>query len=79
MPNGEGAVGAAAYPVLARNARLLTAAYPVTLVVKGRNIMPSFASLMDDDQIAAVINFVRTHFGNDYQDNVSAADVKAAR
>ena len=30
-------------------------------------------------QIAAVVNYVRTHFGNDYGDAVTAADVRAAR
>jgi mono/diheme cytochrome c family protein len=35
--------------------------------------------MMDDDQIAAVVNYVRTHFGNDYKDAVTPADVKAVR
>ena len=41
--------------------------------------MPPFGRQLDDEQVAAVVNYVRTHFGNDYRDNVSAADVKAAR
>jgi len=79
MPNAEGAVGAGAYPALAKNGKLGTAAYPVFLVVNGRNAMPSFARLLDDGQIAAVVNYVRTHFDNDYKDAVSPADVKAVR
>ena len=37
-----------------------------------------FATLhLDDRQIAAVVNYVRSHFGNRYTDEVSAADVAA--
>ena len=32
--------------------------------------------MMSDDQVAAVVNYLRTHFGNDYQDEVTAEDVK---
>jgi mono/diheme cytochrome c family protein len=79
MPNGEGAVGAGAYPALARNAKLEAGGYPVFLVVNGQKAMPPFGSLLNDDQVAAVVNYVRSHFGNDYKDAVSASDVKAAR
>jgi mono/diheme cytochrome c family protein len=41
--------------------------------------MPPIGSMMSDDQVAAVVNYVRTHFGNQYRDAVSAADVKLAR
>ena len=41
--------------------------------------MPQFGGQMDDEQIAAVVNYVRTHFGNNYQDALTAADVKATR
>ena len=41
--------------------------------------MPPFARLMSDDQVAAVVNYVRTHFGNEYTDAVTAEDVKNAR
>jgi mono/diheme cytochrome c family protein len=34
---------------------------------------------MSDEQVAAVVNYVRTHFGNSYQDAVTAEDAKAAR
>ena len=29
--------------------------------------MPPFGEMMSDDQVAAVVNYVRTHFGNKYQ------------
>jgi mono/diheme cytochrome c family protein len=35
--------------------------------------------MLSDDQVAAVVNYVRTHFGNNYQDAVTAEDVKTAR
>jgi mono/diheme cytochrome c family protein len=35
--------------------------------------------MMSDDQIAAVVNYLRTHFGNSYSDAVTARDVQAAR
>jgi mono/diheme cytochrome c family protein len=41
--------------------------------------MPAFAAMMSDDQVAAVVNYLRTHFGNDYKDAVTAEDVKAVR
>jgi mono/diheme cytochrome c family protein len=79
MSAGEGAIGAGAYPALANNSKLRTRRYPVYLVVNGSKAMPPFGSLLDDEQVAAVVNYMRTHFGNDYKDSVSAADVKAAR
>jgi mono/diheme cytochrome c family protein len=35
--------------------------------------------MLSDDQVAAVVNYVRTHFGNIYDDAVTAQDVKAVR
>lgn len=79
MPAGEGAIGAGAYPALARNSKLEAGGYPVFVVVNGLKAMPPFGRQLDDEQVAAVVNYVRTHFGNAYRDPVSAADVKAAR
>jgi mono/diheme cytochrome c family protein len=79
MPTAEGASGAAAYPPLAADPRLRTARFPVSVVVRGSRAMPPFRDLLDDEQIAAVVNYVRTHFGNQYGDPVSPDDVKAAR
>jgi mono/diheme cytochrome c family protein len=79
MPGGVGAVGAGAYPALARNPKLAASGYPLFLVINGRKGMPPFAKLLADEQVAAVVNYVRTHFGNDFPDAVSAADARAAR
>jgi mono/diheme cytochrome c family protein len=78
MPNAKGAVGAGAYPALADNARLAAVLYPVAVVLNGQRAMPAFADL-SDEQIANVINYVRSHFGNHYKDVVTPATVKATR
>ena len=79
MGDAKGAEGAGSYPSLAGNASLVSGGYPVTVVVRGQRAMPPFGAMMSDDQIAAVVNYVRTHFGNNYTDPVTAEDVKAAR
>ena len=79
MPDAAGASGAGSYPSLAGNKNLEASGYPVYLVVKGRRGMPSFGDMMTDGQIAAVVNYVRTHFGNSYADTVTAKDVKDTR
>jgi cytochrome c5 len=79
MPDAKGAVGAGAYPALAKNENLETAAYPVSIVLKGQKAMPFFGMQLNDQQIADVVNYVRTHFGNKYKDKVKPEDVKALR
>jgi mono/diheme cytochrome c family protein len=79
MPGGVGAVGAGAYPALARNPKLATAGYPLFLVIHGRKGMPPFGRLLTDQQVAAVVNYIRSHFGNDFPDAVSDGDARAAR
>ncbi|HZQ40304.1 MAG TPA: cytochrome c [Rhizomicrobium sp.] len=79
MPNAQGGVGAGMYPALAKNPKLEVAGYPISVVVNGQKAMPAFGPMLSDQQIADVINYVRTHFGNNYKDAVKPADVKAAR
>lgn len=79
MPDAKGAKGAGFYPALAANPKLEASGYPTMVVVHGLNGMPPFADAMTDQQIADVINYVRTHFGNRYRDAVKPADVKAVR
>ena len=79
MPDAKGAEGAGHYPALASNPRLGSGGYPLYVVMKGRNGMPPLGDLMTDAQVADVINYVRTHFGNDYHDAVLPADVSALR
>ena len=79
MEDAKGAVGAGAYPALAKNARLAEPGYPVAVVLHGRKAMMPLGALLTDQQVADVVNYVRRNFGNKYKDKVSAADVKAAR
>ena len=79
MPGGVGAVGAGAYPALTNNPRLAVAGHALAMVIKGRKGMPPFGGLLNDQQVAAVVNYVRTHFGNDFRDEVTATDAQALR
>jgi mono/diheme cytochrome c family protein len=79
QPAATGAVGAGAYPALAHNEKLAVAGYPVALVLHGQKAMPPFGAFFTDRQVADVVNYVRTHFGNRYDDEVDEAAVKSAR
>ena len=79
MPDATGASGAGTYPSLAGNKNLESGNYPIFLVVNGRRGMPAFGDMMTDGQVAAVVNYLRTHFGNNYQDAVTTKDVQDAR
>ncbi len=79
MPGAKGAIGAGAYPALANNAHLRAAVYPINVVVNGQRAMPPFGAGLSDEQIANVLNYVRTNFGNHYKDVVTPAAVEAAR
>jgi mono/diheme cytochrome c family protein len=79
MQDGGGAVGAGNYPALAKDRSLEARAYPVYVVIRGQRAMPPIGSMMSDDQVAAVVNYVRTHFGNQYSDKVTAEEVRLAR
>jgi len=79
MSDGKGATGAGTYPSLAGNRNLEASGYPIEVVVNGQRAMPPFGSMMSNDQVAAVVNYLRTHFHNGYRDEVTADDVKAVR
>jgi mono/diheme cytochrome c family protein len=78
MPGGRGASGAGAFPALAHNAKLENAGYPISMVLNGHGGMPWFNGVLTPTQIADVLNYVRTHFGNNYSDKITPADVTAA-
>ncbi|MHA6691015.1 c-type cytochrome [Devosia sp. A449] len=78
MSKGEGAVGAGAYPALANNETLEFADYPIYMIVKGQKAMPPLGGIMNDEQIAAVVNYIRTNFGNNYADEPATAEMVAA-
>ncbi|MBV1830144.1 cytochrome c [Komagataeibacter sp. AV436] len=77
MADGKGGKGAAVIPALAGNPKLAMAAYPAGIVLNGYGAMPWFNGTLSPEQIASVVNYVRTHFGNAYTDTISASDVKA--
>lgn len=79
MPDAKGAVGAGAYPALAANRKLTAKAYPVLVVLRGQKAMPEFGSSFTDAQVAEVVNYVRSHFGNRFTDTVTPGEVKAMR
>jgi mono/diheme cytochrome c family protein len=75
MANAKGGQGAAAIPALAGNPRLAVAAYPISMVVNGRGAMPGFTDMLNPAQIANVVGYVRTHFGNAYAKPVTPQEV----
>ncbi len=79
MPDAKGAVGAGMYPALASNAKLEEAGYPLGVIINGQKAMPPLGPYFNDTQIADVVNYIRTHFGNHYTDKVTAAEVKTMR
>jgi mono/diheme cytochrome c family protein len=79
QPDAKGAVGAAAYPPLAADKKLASADFVLTALFKGLRGMPPLGDMMTDGQVADVVNYVRTHFGNSYPDAVSASQAAKAR
>ena len=90
MPDAHGAHGAGTYPALAGNPNLASAKLTAATVFFGRRNMPHFGAQpdlgpfenfvvkhLDDAEVAAVVNYVRSHFGNTYTDELTAADVAA--
>ncbi len=75
MANAKGGQGAAVIPALAANPRLAVAAYPIAMVVNGRGAMPGFTDILNPTQIANVVGYVRTHFGNAYSKPVTPEEV----
>ena len=80
MPDGRGAEGAGHYPALAKNPKLAEPGYSISVVTQGLKSMPAFGGALSDQQIADVVNYIRSgHFGNTYKDTVKPEDVKNAR
>jgi mono/diheme cytochrome c family protein len=79
MPDGKGAQGAGHYPALADNPAVEAVPYVIVNVLHGRKAMPSFGDAMNDDQVAAVVNYTRTHFGNRFAGTVTPSEVRSLR
>ena len=83
MPDGKGsgAISSApiGYPALANNLKLAAPAYPALVVVRGLRAMPGFGNTLSDQQVANVVNYIRTEFGNKYTNAITPEQVKALR
>ena len=88
MSDARGATGAGHFPALANDSTLSSRQYMAITVLMGRRNMPAFGvrhaigfgsppATLNDTQISAVVNYVRTHFGNHYTDEITAAEVAA--
>lgn len=63
QPQGQGIPGA--FPALAGNAFVQGPGEPVVAVVlNGRGGMPTFRNELSDDQVAAIVSYVRGAWGN---------------
>ena len=87
MPEGKGAAGAGHYPQLAGDPALTSWEYVAITVLQGKNGMLPFGlpaekqnegrgMHLTDAQVADVVNYVRSHFGNKYKTNVTAAQIE---
>jgi mono/diheme cytochrome c family protein len=64
QPNGEGNLST--FPALNRNA-FVTVSDPtgvIDTVLHGRQLMPAFASTLSDQEVAAVISYIRSAWNN---------------
>lgn len=92
MPHAQGAIGAGHYPALAHDPVIASASYMALTILGGRRGMPAFGpkpaadseaesfitpTTLSDAQVAGVINYIRTHFGNAYKDSITTAEVRA--
>ncbi|MBP3946091.1 c-type cytochrome [Psychrobacter sp. K31L] len=78
MQKGEGARGAGYYPPLVDNTKMESKYYIISVVMNGLRGMPSFHSMMTDQQIAAVTQYVHSDLNN-YTDTVTTANVTQLR
>lgn len=79
MPDGKGAVGAGKYPSLSANPNLEAGGYAATVIINGQKAMPPLGPYLSDQQVAAVIDYIRIHFGNAYASPVTMEEIRAAR
>ena len=80
MADGRGGtLSPSAYPALTGNPKLVAKAYPAMMVVNGLGAMPAFGTMFTDEQVAAVVNYLRGAFGNSYADTFTAAEVRSLR
>jgi len=76
--NGEGM--GQVFPALAGNDKLADANFVIDVVLNGRpgTSMPAFGGQLSDEEVAAVVNYIRNSWGNAYG-TVTAGQVSAIR
>lgn len=79
MADGRGAEGAGHYPPLANSEFVESPEAVATWIINGYRAMPPLGGIMDDAQVAEVVNYVRHNLGNDYEGQMTAEDVAALR
>lgn len=79
MSDAGGAKGAGQFPSLRNNPTLASAPFVGFTVLYGRRAMPPLGSMLSDEQIAAVTNYVRRNFGNSFSDTISVGDIRTLR
>jgi mono/diheme cytochrome c family protein len=88
MPDAKGATGAGKYPALAGDPALASRQFMALTLINGRRNMPAFGAKhafgfggpgasLTSAEIAAVINYVRTNFGNNFTDAITPEEVAA--
>ncbi len=75
QPDAKGSHVVITVPALAANPKLADEGYPIGMVLQGRGAMPWFNGALSPAQIASVVTYVRTHFGNHYPKPVTADEV----
>ena len=78
MQKGGGAQGAGYYPPLTNNSKMESKYYIISVIINGLRGMPSFHSMMNDAQIAAVTQYVHSDLNN-FTDTVTTDNVAQLR
>ena len=76
MPDAKGGAGSGTgVPALAGNPHIADKTFAINRVWNGYGGMPRFGAMLSQDQVAAVLTYVRGHF-NSYTDRLTAEDIK---
>lgn len=79
MSDGAGAIGAGKYPPLASNPFVESPEGVAQWIIKGYKAMPPLGDVMNDEQVAAIVNYLRKNLGNNYEGEITPAEVADIR
>lgn len=79
MSDGAGAIGAGKYPPLAKSAFVESPEGVAQWIIKGYKAMPPLGDVMNDEQIAAIVNYLRKDLGNNFEGEITPAEVADIR